>query len=439
VVAAAIEVDGISKRFRLYHEQFTSLKERALHLGKVQYEDFWALRDVNLSVEAGETFGLLGHNGSGKSTLLKCVAGILRPTSGEIRTVGRLAALLELGAGFQPDLSGRENIFLNASILGVKRAEINRRLDDIVAFAGDEVERMIDNQVKFYSSGMYVRLGFAVAINLDPEILLVDEVLAVGDEDFQRKCLDKVHSFQQEGRTIVVVTHSPDMVRTVCDRAAALHHGRMIEVGAPNDVIRTFREKLMTGVTSVLDVDPEMAKTELSPLWHKVRITAIEVLYAEPGAHAVRPGEGLAFRVGYEAREVLTDVVVGIALYGPQGQLVHGTNTHLLGQDLPTLTGSGTITFSFAEAPLIDGTYRLTVGLHNLGGLQYDHWEQQALVEASAPGRSIGVMRLDTTITVDPGAVIGDDGAVFRPPDRHPDAKGRIGAATSAGSPSGAG
>jgi ABC-type polysaccharide/polyol phosphate transport system ATPase subunit len=401
-MAAAIEVESVSKRFRLYHEQFTSLKERILHGGRVPYEDFWALKDVNLDVKTGETFGLLGHNGSGKSTLLKCIAGILRPTEGEIRTVGRLAALLELGAGFQPDLSGRDNVYLNASILGVSRAEIERRFDDIVEFAGEEVSRMIDNQVKFYSSGMYVRLGFAVAINLEPEILLVDEVLAVGDEDFQRKCLDKVASFQREGRTIVVVTHSPDMVRQICDRAAALHHGELVDVGQPNDVIRTFREKLMSGVTSVLDVNPEMAKSDLSPLWHKVRMTGIEVLYAQPHASAAQQGEPLVFEVGYEASEPITDIVAGIALYGPQGQLVYGTNTHLLGQDIPGVRGTGTIRFSIKELPLLDGVYRLTVGLHNLGGLQYDHWEQQAVVEVSAPGRDIGVVRLDTTVTVNP-------------------------------------
>ncbi|HWW54288.1 MAG TPA: ABC transporter ATP-binding protein, partial [Acidimicrobiales bacterium] len=230
---AAIEIEGVSKRFRLYHEKFTSLKERILHGGKVPYEDFWALKDVSLRIEQGESIGLLGHNGSGKSTLLKCVAGIIRPTQGSIRAPGRMAALLELGAGFQPELSGRENIYLNGLILGLKRAEIDKRFDDIVGFAGEEVARMIDNQVKFYSSGMYVRLGFAVAINVDPEILLVDEVLAVGDEDFQRKCLDKVSQFQREGRTIVVVTHAPDMVRQICTRAAALDHGVMVEVGEP--------------------------------------------------------------------------------------------------------------------------------------------------------------------------------------------------------------
>jgi ABC-2 type transport system ATP-binding protein len=411
----AIEVASISKRFRLYHEPFTSLKERILHGGRIPYEDFWALRDIDLSIDQGETFGLLGHNGSGKSTLLKCIAGILRPTSGEIKTRGRLAALLELGAGFQPDLSGRENVYLNASILGVKRAEIDRRFDEIVDFAGDEVARMIDNQVKFYSSGMYVRLGFAVAINIDPDILLVDEVLAVGDEDFQRKCLDKVHQFQQQGRTIVVVTHSPDMVRQVCDRAAALHHGLLVDVGAPNDVIRTFREKLMSGVTSAQDVNPEMAKSELSPLWHKVRMTGIEIVYPRPGAHALREGDPLVFRVGFEARQPITDIVAGIALYAPQGQLVYGTNTHLLGQDIPGVEGSGTISFRISQLPLLDGVYRLTVGLHNLGGLQYDHWEQQALIEVSAPGRDIGVVRLETTVAVEQGVVLDGGGHVFAP------------------------
>src|SRR2546423_1008226 len=216
-MSTAIEIEDVSKRFRLYHEKFTSLKERAIHFGKVPFEEFWALRDINLVVEEGETVGLLGHNGSGKSTLLKCIGGILQPTSGEIRTAGRLAALLELGAGFHPDLSGRENIFLNASLLGLSKRDTHRRFDEIVAFA--ELEQFIDNQVKHYSSGMYVRLGFAVAVNMEPDILLVDEVLAVGDELFQRKCIDRVKQFQREGRTIVFVSHAPDLIRQICDSA----------------------------------------------------------------------------------------------------------------------------------------------------------------------------------------------------------------------------
>jgi len=418
-MAAAIEIEGVSKRFRLYHEKFTSLKERILAGGKVPYEDFWALRDIDLRIEAGTSVGLLGHNGSGKSTLLKCIAGILRPTTGEIRSQGRMAALLELGAGFQPDLSGRENVYLNASILGMKRAEIDRRFDEIVDFAGEQVTRMIDNQVKFYSSGMYVRLGFAVAINVDPEILLVDEVLAVGDEAFQRKCLDKVSAFQREGRTIVVVTHAPDLVRQICTRAAALDHGVLVEVGDPNDVIRTFRERLMTGVNSAADVhDPSLVRSELSPLWHRVRISGVEVVYPDPRRETVRAREPLSFRIGYEVRpdgtgEAVGDLVAGVAIYGPMGQLVYGTNSHLLEQELEALSGTGSITFSFPELPLLDGAYRLTVGLHTLGGLQYDHWEQQVLFDVEAPGRDIGVVRLDTRITIEAGLRLGDRGPVF--------------------------
>ncbi|MDE3087408.1 MAG: ABC transporter ATP-binding protein, partial [Acidobacteriota bacterium] len=182
-----VEVAGVSKRFRLYHQKYQSLKERVLHAGQNPYEDFWALREVSFDVLEGETVGILGRNGSGKSTLLKCVSGILQPTDGKVVVRGQLAALLELGAGMQPDLSGRENIFLNASLLGLSTKEVERRFDDIVAFA--ELEQFIDNQVKFYSSGMYVRLGFAVAVNVDPDVLVIDEVLAVGDENFQRKCL----------------------------------------------------------------------------------------------------------------------------------------------------------------------------------------------------------------------------------------------------------
>src|SRR5271166_5321889 len=187
-----------------------------MHAGRTPYTDFWALRDIDFEIQAGETVGILGRNGCGKSTLLKCIAGILQPTEGDIRLRGHLAAMLELGAGFQPELSGRDNIFLNASLLGLPRREIERRFDEIVAFA--ELEEFIDNQVRFYSSGMYVRLGFAVAVNVEPDILLVDEVLAVGDENFQRKCLARIKQFQDEGRTILFVTHSADLVRVICDR-----------------------------------------------------------------------------------------------------------------------------------------------------------------------------------------------------------------------------
>src|SRR5471030_1345108 len=206
-----------------------------IHFGRIPFEDFVALDDIDIDIEQGTTVGILGHNGSGKSTLLKCVAGILQPNEGEIVTRGRLAALLELGAGFHPELTGRENVYMNASILGLTKRDINKVFDEIVAFS--ELDKFIDMQVRHYSSGMYVRLGFAVAVNVEPDILLVDEVLAVGDEAFQRKCLDHVKKFQREGRTIVVVSHSPDAIRMNCGRAMVMNHGRVITVDEPGEAI----------------------------------------------------------------------------------------------------------------------------------------------------------------------------------------------------------
>jgi ABC-2 type transport system ATP-binding protein len=398
-VAAAIEIEHVSKSFKIYREKYTSAKERIIHFGRVPHEEFQALDDVSLRIEAGQTMGLLGHNGSGKSTLLKCMAGILQPSSGSVTTVGRLAALLELGAGFQPDLTGRENVYLNASILGLKKGFVDKVFDEIVAFA--ELERFIDTPVKHYSSGMYIRLGFATAVHVDPEILLVDEVLAVGDESFQRKCLDKVRTFQSEGRTIVVVTHAADLVRQMCDHAAALDHGKLVIEGEPNDVIREFRERLMSGVTSAAEVGREMATSELSPLWGKVRIEEVEVVYPDPERHNVHPGESLCFDVHLSSNEPTSDVVIGFAIYGPMGELIAGTNSSLKGADLGVVDGRRRVRFDLGSVPLLDGTYGLTVGAHTLSGLVYDHWEQKRRFEVAAGGKDQGMIALPVRITVD--------------------------------------
>ena len=395
-MAAAIEIERVTKNFRLYHQKPSSLKERILRFRRIRYEPFTALDDISLDIEAGTTVGLLGHNGSGKSTLLKCMAGILQPSSGSVRTVGRMAALLELGAGFHPELSGRENVYLNGSILGLKRVEVDRVFDDIVAFA--ELEQFIDTPVKHYSSGMYVRLGFAVAINVDPEILLVDEVLSVGDEAFQRKCIDKVKAFQAEGRTIVVVTHAADLVRQMCDKAAALEHGKLVAQGEPNDVIREFRERLLKAATPAEDMSPELARSEMSPMWGRVKIAEARVVYATPDQEAVQPGEPMRLDVAIEAREPVDDVVVGIAVYNSMGWLVYGTNTHLNGVEFGTVTGRREVSFRFSDVPLLDGTYAVTIGLHTRGGLVYDSWEQLRRFEVAAPGRDIGLVRLPVEI-----------------------------------------
>lgn len=235
----AVEVDRLSKRFRLYRERNLSLKSAIMRGRASVHDEFLALDDVSFSVPAGSTFGIVGSNGSGKSTLLKCLARIYEPDAGTIRAHGRLAALLEVGSGFHQELSGRENIFLNGSILGMSRKELTRKFDEIVAFSG--VERFIDQPVKNYSSGMYVRLGFSVAIHVDPDILVVDEVLAVGDADFQLKCAAKFTELRDAGRTVILVTHSMEAVESMCDQALWLHGGSVAHLGSSSETVDAYR------------------------------------------------------------------------------------------------------------------------------------------------------------------------------------------------------
>ncbi|ADL07265.1 ABC transporter ATP-binding protein [Thermosediminibacter oceani] len=236
----AIEIKDVWKKFRIYHEKTYSLKERIIFWGRNKGEDFWALKGINLTIPKGSTVGLLGRNGSGKSTLLKIISRILYPTRGEVKINGRVSTLLELGAGFHPEFTGRENIFLNASILGLTRKEIKERLDDIIAFA--ELGDFIDNPVRNYSSGMYTRLGFAVAVHVDPEILLIDEVLAVGDLAFQEKCLTRIRELQKRGTTIILVSHSPKQIEDLCDNAVWLDKGEVKMQGPVREVTKAYSE-----------------------------------------------------------------------------------------------------------------------------------------------------------------------------------------------------
>ena len=234
----AVSVEHVSKKFRLYHERNQSLKSAIMRRRRTVHEDFWALKDVSFEVPEGSTYGLIGSNGSGKSTLLKCLANIYAPTEGVIRSNGKIAALLEVGSGFHPELSGRENIYLNGSILGMSRKSIDAKFDQIVDFSG--VEEFIDQPVKNYSSGMYVRLGFSVAIHVDPEILIVDEVLAVGDAEFQAKCGDKFSEFKKDGRTVILVSHSMEMVKQMCDQVAWLNKGSFVAAGEAAPTIAKY-------------------------------------------------------------------------------------------------------------------------------------------------------------------------------------------------------
>jgi ABC-type polysaccharide/polyol phosphate transport system ATPase subunit len=428
----AVAVEGVSKRFRLYHEKYTSLKEKVIHAGRVPHEDLWALRDLSFEVQEGETVGILGRNGSGKSTLLKCVCGVLQPTAGQIRVRGKLAGLLELGAGFQPELSGRDNIYLNGSMLGLSKREVDRMFDDIVEFA--ELGQFIDNQVKFYSSGMYVRLGFAVAVNVDPDVLVIDEVLAVGDERFQRKCTDRVRQFQREGRTILFVSHSPDQVRSICDRAVVLSDGVMIGLGSPGEAVRLFRERLLEagdvlalGIEEVPPPPPEdavahppvapepaapgtfpiVAPKERADDSRPVRFTEVTAFFpAEHERRYLLPGEPLTVRVAFEASQRTADAVFQIEVRTSEGNPLFRTDTEILGVTCDLPGGPGAVDFEFDSVPLFDGAYDILVGVQTGRGLS-DWREPACRFEVMNPGRATGVVSLPVRVRTVAAEMIG--------------------------------
>ncbi len=390
-MAAAIEIVDVTKKFRLYQEKMQSAKERVIKFGRVPYEDFFALRNVSFEVAEGTTTGLLGHNGSGKSTLLKCVAGTMRPTEGVIRTRGRVAALLELGAGFHGDLTGRENLYLNGSILGFSKRDVDQIFDKVVDFA--EIAPFIDMQVKHYSSGMTARLGFALAIHVDPDIVLVDEVLSVGDEAFQRKCLERVSEMQEEGRTILVVTHAADMLRQICQQGVVLDRGEVIADDEPGPAIRAFRDSLIRrGLAFAeglegLDEDYVAERT----LTKKVRFTSVTVTYPD-GHHYIEPGRPLQIRCGYDAPERIDDIVFAINIFDPMGNLILGTNSDIADEEIDFVKGAGEVVFDFTAVPLLDGDYEFHVGMHAHEGEEYDHFESEEHIQVMNPGRSVGLV-----------------------------------------------
>jgi ABC-2 type transport system ATP-binding protein len=284
--------------------------------------------------------------------LLKCISGILKPTTGQIQLRGRLASLLELGAGFHPELTGRENVYINAAFLGISRKEIEKRFDAIVDFA--ELDQFIDEPVKHYSSGMYVRLGFAVAVNLDPDVLLVDEVLAVGDEVFQRKCLDRVRQFQEEGRTIVVVTHAADVVRQVCQRAIVLHHGALVADGAPGDAIQIFREHLQGKLIETAAVDEHAT----------LRVTSVVASHEHQATRRyIHPGEAVDLDIEYQADEPVEAATLNLAVNSAQSQTVFARDFDLVALGVGTLRGGGRLHVPLTSVPLLDGTYTVVVSL----------------------------------------------------------------------------
>ena len=385
-----VRLRDVSKRFVIHKDK--SLKERLVNAARSRRhkEDFWALRDIDLDIAAGSTIGLIGPNGSGKSTLLKTIGGILQPTTGTVERRGRLAALLELGAGFHPDLTGRENVFLNASILGLSQAQTSRYFDAIVDFSG--IERFIDTQVKFYSSGMYVRLAFAVAVHVDPDILLVDEVLAVGDEPFQRKCLDRIRSFQKEGRTIVLVTHALDQVVELCDRAVVLEAGQVVIDGDPRLATRRLREDFVVAREAEQTRRAQEPRTDPEPHL-AAKVTGIRVLDGDgvPVTH-VSPGDDLRLEVAVDADSALEDWVLGISINTPSGQSIYGTNTQLLGERMPTLRGRRTFEVRLRNVSLGAGQYEVQGAVAVWSGPEIHRLSQGASFSVTGDGRSVGFL-----------------------------------------------
>jgi ABC-type polysaccharide/polyol phosphate transport system ATPase subunit len=425
-MANAIELTNVSKIYRRYGgRQFATLKsaflQRSILRDLQPSETFPALTDVSFAVPKGSTYGVIGRNGSGKSTALKLVAGITKPTSGTVRVDGRISALIELGAGFHPEISGRENVFINGIMLGLTKREIQRRFDEIVEFA--ELTDFVDAPVKTYSSGMYMRLGFAVAIHVDPDVLLVDEVLAVGDEGFTHKCLDKFAEFRRRGRTILLVTHSLNLVERFCDEALWLDSGQAKTHGDPKRVVGAYltavehtEEQLLADTTARAveeagqdgrDGQAGRDGTQESDLssnmfrategrWGSREVEIAEVTLLD---HTGQPsfvfhsGDSVSIRLKVRAEQPTDDFVFGIGLFNVDGVCCYGTNTFLEEMNPQRLAGEAEATFAIESLDLVEGTYKLDVAVHKRDGYPYDYHRLLYTFRVKSRTQDVGIYR----------------------------------------------
>jgi ABC-2 type transport system ATP-binding protein/lipopolysaccharide transport system ATP-binding protein len=370
----AVSINEVGKRFKRHTDRRGSLKELIVRGRAKNEEDFWAVRDVSIDIPKGSVYGLIGHNGSGKSTLLKMIGGIYRPTTGSIVTDGRVAALIELGAGFHPDMSGRENIQLNGSLLGMSRKEIGAVTDEIIDFSG--LSEFINEPVKHYSSGMYVRLGFAVAVHMKPDVLLVDEVLAVGDEEFQRKCFDHLYALRKAGKTIIVVSHGLGQLEGLCDEVAWLEHGQLQQAGNTTDTIAAYLHRVNRdeaarnpNITATRPED-DRAGNGL------VRVTKAEIVSeaGDPINHA-ETGATFNLRVGFDVSESILGPNLRIALQHDTGPLVSMISNHAVGYDFGTIEGEQVVDVAIEGNPLLPGRYRVHIDVFDYtGSTLLDTW-----------------------------------------------------------------
>jgi ABC-type polysaccharide/polyol phosphate transport system ATPase subunit len=427
----AIDVTNASKVYRRYsrRHQFSTLKSALLSRSLIRDlrpdETFAALRDVTFAVPRGRTLGVIGRNGSGKSTLLKLVAGITKPTSGTVRVSGRISALIELGAGFHPEISGRENVFINGIMLGLTKRDVAARFDEIVDFA--EMTEFIDAPVKTYSSGMYMRLGFAVAIHVDPDVLLVDEVLAVGDEGFTHKCLDKFSEFKRRGKTILLVTHALGLVERFCDDALWMDAGRLKAIGDPKRVVGAYitdvevseEHQLAAGdakarhsTDAVSPDEPASAVLPDHPIeavegpadmfrategrWgsREIEITSVQ-LVGEGGAagHVFHSGQSLTINIALRSPIENDDFVIGVGIFNAEGVCCYGTNTSIEELKAVRILGDAEAQFSIDSLDLVEGTYKLDVAIHKLDGYPYDYHRLLYTFRVKSRTKDVGIYR----------------------------------------------
>ncbi|MGJ5673563.1 MAG: ABC transporter ATP-binding protein [Nostochopsis sp.] len=416
----AISLKNISKCYKRYARPVDKLKELLLR-GQNHAQEFWALRDINLEIPKGETVGIIGQNGSGKSTLLQIVAGTLTPTTGDVWVNGRVSALLELGSGFNPEFTGRQNVFFNGQILGLSKEQIEARFDEIAAFA--EIGDFIEHPVKTYSSGMVVRLAFAVIANTEPSILIVDEALSVGDARFQARCMKRIREMKDQGVTLLFVSHDSSSVKMLCKIAVLMNHGRVLEIGKPKEVVNHYiailsSEKTEQYTSPISDQENQeikniekhddlvVEKTQRKKLHrhgnqlaiiNSVKITDLD----NQEVDKVETGSNFQIVVSLNAQGELSDLVVGISLRNLMGLVIYGTNTYLMNVELPKLTTGQNLTVAF-QIPcyLNKGVYTLTSGIHSEEGISYDWIDELVVFEVNNTIFCDGIVDLKSTIRI---------------------------------------
>lgn len=388
----AIVIKNVGKKFKVFLDKGQSFKERMLFKNRCKYEERNVLKDISFTVKKGEAVGLVGHNGCGKSTLLKLMTRILYPDKGSIEMKGRVSSLIELGAGFHPDMSGRENIYTNASIFGLTKKEIDARLEDIIKFS--ELEAFIDNPVRTYSSGMYMRLAFSVAINVDADILLIDEILAVGDTNFQAKCFNRLKEIKKQGTTIVIVSHSLGQIEQICDHSIWIDGGLIREYGSPYDVHPMYLEYM----GSHLNFGGSTSEKKSDNRWGSMaaEVSSVQMLDKDGNEQtSFVVGAPVKIRVTYELKENVPDAVFGIGIFRADGVHCYGTNTRIDKMPDFEITKNGCFEVDIEKLNLLPSEYILDVSIETGDGIPVDFYKNAKRFITYSPVSDIGVLRLD--------------------------------------------